>query len=46
MAQNEDTFFVEFSLVKLSVKPLKMVMRIIEVQQQPKVEVVAKVGID
>ena len=46
MADNEDFFFLNFSLVQLMIQPMKMFMRIFEVYQQPEVHVVTEVCID
>ena len=46
MADNEDFFFLDFSLVQLMIQPMKMLMRIFEVYQQPEVHVVTEVCID
>ena len=46
MADYEDFFFLNFSLVQLMIQPMKMFMRIFEVYQQPEVHVVTEVCID
>ena len=46
MTKDEDSLFHQFSLVQLSVKPVKMLVWVIPVQENPKVEVIAKVTVD
>ena len=46
MPDDVDLFLIQFSLVQGLVDPMEVLRGVVEVEEQPKVEVVADVGVD
>ena len=46
MPDDVDLFLIQFSLVQGLVDPMQVLRGVVEVEEQPKVEVVADVGVD